>query len=115
MKPRTYIAAAVVLLLTGCMTTFRPWKLSEVKEGMNKGEIVALLGNPDSIEIKEGEESLYYSYRENYNSPLSGNPSDKYENSRALQEHDFRQSLKTYNYVVTLVGGRVTSYKEVLD
>ena len=57
-------ASAAVLLLAGCATTFKPWKLSDVEEGMDRGQVVSILGAPDRTETKDGTEYLYYTYSE---------------------------------------------------
>lgn len=103
---------AFILLTVGCATTFRPWKLSEVKEGMNMTQVVKLLGEPDSTKIQDGAELLHYSYSEEYNpTPASANTRDS-DMSREIREQQFKNSLKEYTYVVTLVDGKVLNYKE---
>lgn len=116
MKPIKHIAVVVALiLLAGCATTFRPWKLSEVQEGMDREQVVDLLGDPDSVETKDGAEYLYYSYSEDYNPPLSSDNPVEYENDRVLREYNLRRSLKEYKYAVKLVDGKVQNYKELTD
>ena len=105
-----------VALLVGCATTFRPWKLSEVEEGMDRAQVVRILGNPDSAETKNGAEFLYYSYREDYNPIPSGGaafPTDSPE--RQLRDRQAMKSLKEYAYSVKLVDGKVQNYKELTE
>jgi len=117
MKPIKYITAVVAFVLfAGCATTFRPWVLSEVKEGMDRAQVVHLLGDPDSVEMKDGAEYLYYSYNEDYNPPLSGGSNQTADSpERKLQEHQIKKSFKEYKYVVKLVDGKVQDYKELTD
>ncbi len=116
MKSMEYITVGVALaLLVGCATTFRPWKLSEVEEGMDRGKVVGILGEPDSVETKDGAEFLYYNYSENYNPPPASVDAQSYDANRKFREHQLQRSLKEYKYVVKLVGGKVLSYKELTD
>ena len=112
---RSITVGVALLLLAGCATTFRPWKLSDVKEGMSKKQVVGLLGQPDSVQTKNGEEILHYSYSEAYNPPpaggLSGQPPDSPE--QRIQAQEIKRSVKEHNYVVRLVDGKVQSYEEV--
>ncbi len=94
---------ALITLLLGCATTFRPWEFSEVKEGMDRAQVVKLFGEPDRVESKEGADFLYYSYHEDY-APAS---------EEGIQGHQARRSMKTQNYVVKLVDGKVQSTKEL--
>ncbi len=94
---------ALIALLLGCATTFRPWEFNEVKEGMDRAQVVKLIGEPDRVESKEEADFLYYSYHEDYD-PASG---------EGIQEHQARRSMKTQNYVVKLVDGKVQSTKEL--
>ncbi len=94
---------AVFALLVGCTTTFRPWEFDEVKEGMDRAQVVKLFGEPDRVESKDGAEFLYYSYHKDYN-PMSG---------EEIQGHQASQSMKTQNYVVEMVDGKVQSSKEL--
>lgn len=114
MKTIKYLLPVVVLgLLFGCATTFRPWKLSEIKEGMDKPQVIKVLGEPDAEETKDGVESLYYSYRENYNPSPAADSIRSREASRELRDQQIKQSLKKYSYVVKLVNGKVQTYKEL--
>ncbi len=111
-----YITIGVALaLLAGCATTFRPWKLSEVEEGMDRGKVVGVLGEPDSVETKDGAEFLYYTYSENYNPPPASVDGQGYDANREFREHQLQRSLKEYRYVVKLADGKVLSYKELTD
>ncbi len=116
MKSMNHIALlASLFLLLGCATTFRPWSLSEIEEGMDRIRVVGILGEPDSVEMKDGAEFLYYSYSENYN-PAPSNFDAQVDNARRRQrERQIERSLRTYRYVVTLFDGKVQSYKELVD
>lgn len=105
-------AVVALVLLSGCATTFRPWKLSEVEEGMDRAQVVHILGEPDLVETKNGAEYLHYSYREDYNPPLTIDPTDAPAANRGLQS---QQRLKEYKYAVKLVDGKVQDYKELTD
>jgi len=118
MKAIKHITVGVaLLLLAGCATTFRPWKLSEVKEGMDRKQVVAVLGEPDSVEMKDGMEIMHYSYSEDYNPPpasgLGNQPIDSPE--RQMQDQQIKRSVQEHKYIVKLVGGKVQDYKELSD
>ncbi len=101
MKLITYITLVVALaFLVGCATTFRPWKLSEVEDGMDRAQVVRILGEPNSVETKDGAEFLTYTYSEDYNPYLADNSPRKMDSP----------SLHTYS--VKLVDGAVQDYKE---
>ncbi len=109
------VVVVALALLVGCATTFRPWKLSEVEEGMDRAQVVHILGEPDSVETKNGAEFLYYSYSEDYNPPLTDDSIQAYDTNRHIREQHIKQSLKKYRYVVKLVDGKVQSYKELTN
>ncbi len=116
MKTRKYITAGVaLLLLAGCATTFRPWKLSDVKEGMDKKEVVAILGQPESVEMKDGAEILHYSYSEDYNPPPASGAANQSIDSpeRMIQDQQIKRSVQEHKYTVKLVDGKVLGYKEL--
>jgi hypothetical protein len=116
MKLMKHTAAVVALvLLAGCATTFRPWKLSEVEEGMDRAQVVHILGEPDFVETKDGAELLHYSYREDYNPPLTIDAHAPDAANRGLQNQQIQQGLKQYKYAVKLVDGKVQDYKELAD
>jgi outer membrane protein assembly factor BamE (lipoprotein component of BamABCDE complex) len=104
-----------LMLVAGCATTFRPWNLAEVKEGMDRAEVVAILGEPDSVESKDGAEWLYYSYSEDLNLPLSDDSLKAYEANRELRQRQISRSLRVYRYSVKLVDGTVQTYTELQD
>lgn len=108
----TIISAAVgLLLIAGCATTFKPWKLSDVREGMDKSEVIGILGAPDSSETKDGAEYLYYTYREE----LAPRASVSLETAEGVDRRvdELNRTIKEYKYSVILVEGRVVSYKEL--
>lgn len=116
MKPTRHVALVLSLaLLAGCATTFRPWKLSEIREGMARAEVVRILGDPDFSEMGNGAEFLHYSYRENYNPPLASDPTRTYDTGNRFQARQLRRSLKEYKFAIKLVEGRVQDYKELTD
>lgn len=108
---KSFVAAGLAALLaTGCSTTFKPWKLSEVQEGMSRSEVIAVLGEPDYTVEKDGAEYLYYTYAEE--------PRDSgYE----LVTHDDMQrkakalsrSFDETEYEVVVVEGKLINYKEL--
>lgn len=116
MKPIKQITlVATLVLLMGCATTFRPWNLSEISEGMDRAQVVQILGEPDSTEQKEGEELLYYSYREDRSPSFQNDTIQAYEANRDIEKQQIKKSLEEYKYVVTLVDGKVANYKEIQD
>jgi len=109
-----YILSVIALgLLFGCSTTFRPWKLSEVQEGMDRAQVIKILGEPNSVETKDGAEILLYTYSEDYNPPLSSNAVQSQDAVQKIQDQRIKNSLKEYKYSVKLVDGKVLSYKEI--
>ena len=116
MKPIKYIVCIVVLaFLAGCTTAFRPWLLSDVKEGMDRQEVIAILGTPDSSEIQGEAEYLYYSYAEGYNPSFSDHSIEDDQAFKKMRDKEFEQSLSEYKYVVTLIDDKMQGYKEVTD
>jgi len=103
MKTTKYISLALIALLVGCATTFRPWEFSEVKEGMDRAQVVKIIGEPDRVESKAGSETLYYSYHEAYD-PTSDD---------GMRDSQVKRSMKTRNYEVKIVDGKVQTAKEV--
>ena len=102
-----------IFLIAGCATTFKPWKLSDIQEGMNKDQVVKALGNPDFVVTKDGEECLYYTYREEL-APVSDVSLETDEGIERRVE-GFNRTLNEYKYEVKLVDGKVLSYKELKD
>jgi len=104
MKTKSYISAiALLALLVGCTTTIRPYTFEQVAVGMDKAQVEKLIGEPDRIEAKDGAEFLYYSYNEDYNptGPDGG-----------FQTQQAKRSMKTRNYVIKLVDGKVATAEE---
>lgn len=110
----TFVMLSLVLIL-GCTTTFRPWKLSEIEEGMSRQQVVQILGEPDSVSTKDGADLLYYSYRESYNPPMSSDDINAPRAGGGFEEKQLKRSMKEYKYVVKLVDGEVQHYKELID
>jgi len=116
MKAVNPIACIVALLLVaGCATTFRPWRLSEIDEGMDRARVVQILGEPDRTEMKDGSEFLYYSYTEDYTSPLGSDSAAAYDADLELRKQQIKNSLKVYRYSVKIVDGKVQSYAEIQE
>ena len=105
MKTIKHISCVALLfaLLFGCATTFRPWEFSKVEEGMDRAQVEKILGEPNRVESKDGAEFLYFSYNQDYD-PISG---------EAIQAKQAKRSMKTQNYVVKMVDGKVQSTKEL--
>lgn len=102
-----------LVLLAGCATSFRPWKLSEVQEGMDRAQVVSVLGEPTSVEMAEGAEYLHYTYSEDYNPTPADMDVRATDSTLSLREQEVKRSFKEYKYVVKLVDGKVQSYKEI--
>lgn len=113
---RYYLSLSAVLILTGCATTFRPWSLSEVTEGMDRSEVVQILGEPDYVFVKDGAEHLRYTYQEDF--MPSSMPAD-INHDRAFDEQmhirQIERSMQILMYDVILVDGKVLNYKEVTN
>jgi hypothetical protein len=105
------LLAAVVLFLAGCATTFVPWKLSDVKEGMARDQVVKLLGEPDYTADKDGAQFLYYSYMEEP-LPMSETTMDSHV-AMDQRANSFSRTLKDSKYEVMLIEGKVINYKEL--
>jgi outer membrane protein assembly factor BamE (lipoprotein component of BamABCDE complex) len=116
MKPLKCIVFVVTLvLLSGCTTTFRPWLLSDVQEGMDRAQVEAILGTPDSVTMQDGAEYLHYIYSEGYNPSLSSSSALAYDANAEFQVREIKESFKEHRYAVKLVDGKVLSYKEEQD
>ncbi|MEE9369584.1 MAG: outer membrane protein assembly factor BamE [Pontiella sp.] len=110
---RAMAFGVAVFLIAGCATTFKPWKLSEIKEGMEKDQVHKILGAPDFVINKDGAEYLYYIYSEEL-SPVSSVSLDSNEGIERRVE-EFNRTLKEYKYEVMIVDNEVVNYKELLD
>ncbi len=103
MKIINYISfIALFALLVGCATTIRPYTFEQVSEGMDQAQVENLIGKPDRVESKDGAEFLHYSYHEDY---------DPGSNS-GIQTQQAKRSMKTRNYVIKMVDGKVETAKE---
>jgi outer membrane protein assembly factor BamE (lipoprotein component of BamABCDE complex) len=108
---RTVLAVTVAsLLVAGCATTFKPWKLSEIQDGMDRDQVVKVLGAPDYTENKDGTEYLYYSFTEEPAPPSSASNDPAAMDRRAKE---LSRTLDKQKYEVVLLDGKVTSYKEL--
>lgn len=115
-KIKTIQAVAVgvaVILIAGCATTFKPWKLSDVQEGMDKDQVIKSLGEPDSVVTTNGAEHLYYSYQEDL-APVSDVTLEA-EGGIDRRVEEFDRTLETSKYEVIIVDGKVVNYKEIQD
>ena len=107
-----FLSVVSVGFLLGCATTFQPSELSKLKVGMNRDEILLLLGKPDSSKkIANGGEILVYTYCEDY---VHNSDDDSFSTtySSSLEKRQFEKSLKTDTYVVHLVDGKMVDYKK---
>jgi len=111
---KSVLAAGVaLLLLAGCATTFKPWKLSEIQEGMSRDQVVQILGNPDYTVNKNGAEYLYYSYQEELTPINEGSLNNDAAIERRVEQ--ITNTFKDYKYEVMVVEGKVVNYKELTD
>lgn len=104
MKTVNYISfIALFTLLVGCATTIRPYTFEQVTEGMDQAQVENLIGKPDRVESKDGAEFLHYSYHEDYDpTGLNG----------GIQTQQAKRSMKTRNYVIKMVDGKVETAEE---
>lgn len=109
---RSFLAAGLILLAAGCATTFKPWKLSEVQEGMSREEIVSVLGQPDYTVNKDGAEYLYYSYAEQ---PRGPGYDDLSNDSIERKAEDLSRSFNVTKFEIVIVDGKMINYKELDD
>ncbi len=113
---RYFLALGAVLVLAGCATTFRPWSLSEVTEGMERDRVIQLLGEPDYVFLKDGAEHLRYTYQEDF--APSSMPVD-IAHERAVDQRRqamlVERSMQILEYDVILIDGKVLNYKEVTN
>lgn len=96
---RPLAACALALALTGCATSAS--RLTNLRVGMTKPEVIQTLGQPHSSEVRDGIESLYFN--------LSVN---------RVAEGMFIGVMRPLNigkrfYKVELVNGKVRSYYQV--
>ena len=115
MKTMRYLLSlGAVLILAGCATTFRPWSLSEVTEGMGRSEVVQILGEPDDVFEKDGAEYMRYTYQEDF-IPYSMPADITHDRPINDQMHatQIERSMQVLVYDVILVDGKVLNYKEV--
>jgi len=105
------LTVLTVCLLVGCATTFKPWSLSEVQEGMERSEVIRLLGEPDYVVNKNGSEYLYYSYQEEMSTVADVTLESPEGLERRIDE--FNRKIREYKYEVVLVDGKLINYKEL--
>ena len=92
---QTPILLVVSIFLVGCVTTAA--KLNELRPGMERTEVVKLIGTPTSTGFIDGAEYLYYRL------PRSGH------------EAHMSRGMAGQDYAVRLVNGRVDSYGRTQD
>jgi outer membrane protein assembly factor BamE (lipoprotein component of BamABCDE complex) len=68
--------AAVLMIVAGC--TMPRQKMAEVQVGMTRPQVVAILGEPDSAEARDGQTALIYSFWRDFWSRRPGDYSDRY-------------------------------------
>lgn len=100
------------LIISGCTTTFRPWNLSQIHEGMGREQVVMILGDPDFTEVRNGVEEMHYSYQEDYNPSAASIPFYDEKTDMAFRDLENGRRFRQYEYVVTLEKGTVTGYEE---
>jgi len=113
---RYFLVLGAVLILVGCATTFRPWSLSEVTEGMDRSEVIQILGEPDYVFVKDGAEHLRYTYQEDF-IPYSM-PADIAQDrpiNDQIHTTQIERSMEVLVYDVILLDGKVLNYKEVTE
>jgi outer membrane protein assembly factor BamE (lipoprotein component of BamABCDE complex) len=117
MKTYSLILVSVLVfpLLFGCATSFRPWLLSEVTEGMGRDQVLATLGEPEHIEVVGHAEHLHYTYQEDYTPMLGASDFGTMDMNSPFQQKQVDRSLEVYHYVVILAEGKVINYKELSD
>jgi outer membrane protein assembly factor BamE (lipoprotein component of BamABCDE complex) len=109
---RTVLAVTVAsLLLAGCATTFKPWQLSEVQEGMDRDQVVKILGEPDYTVNKDGSEYLYYSYEEE--PPVNAAPSIEGQDNIERRAEELSRVFNEIKYEIVMVDGKLINYKEL--
>lgn len=114
MKTIRYAPGLIALfVVAGCATTFRPWNLSMIREGMDRGEVVQILGEPDFTEVREGGEAMHYTYQEDYNPSSASIPFYDTNSDMAFRDLNNGRRFRQYEYVVTLNEGKVTGYREL--
>ncbi|QBG48868.1 outer membrane protein assembly factor BamE [Verrucomicrobia bacterium S94] len=109
---RSVLVAGVVVLLAGCATSFKPWKLSDVREGMTREEVESVLGRPDAEESRNGAEYLYYTYEEEARGAEIYDPVNQDMKRKA---EVLTRILSESRYEVVLVDGKLINYKEITD
>lgn len=107
-----FAVTCLSLLIAGCATTFKPWQLSEVQEGMSREQVVGTLGEPDFSVDKDGAEYLYYSYSQDLSpATAAGYGEDNLDRKAEM----LSQSLSVTKYEVVLMDGKLVNYKELED
>lgn len=106
------VAGITSLLIAGCATSFKPWKLSDVEEGMDRDQVIKILGEPDYVVETNSSETLYYTYRAEM-TPASSTLDSQEDIDRRVKE--LTGTLTESKYEVVMFADKMISYKEVKD
>ena len=101
---------SLLLLFTGCSTTFKPWTLSQLSPGMTTEQVTQKLGAPHHISQKDGSVIYHYTYTEPI--PLQNEIVMQREDSVLPMRTEPHVEINTYHYEVVLVDGKLMNYKE---
>tara|TARA_A200000113_G_scaffold209171_2_gene208032 strand:- start:96 stop:440 length:345 start_codon:yes stop_codon:yes gene_type:complete len=102
---------SVLLFITGCSITFKPWVLSNLTSGMTVDQVERQLGQPDRISHKDDTVIYHYTYTE----PIALQQENiiRQDDYTVLPRRDEpRLEIKTYTYEVLFVDGKLMNYKE---
>ncbi|MBT8042760.1 MAG: outer membrane protein assembly factor BamE [Pontiella sp.] len=113
MKTMSLLLIVLTLFVAGCATTFKPWLLSEIHEGMDRQQVIKILGEPDYAASEDETEYLYYTYAEL--PPPAIDFSMESESTMERQIQNIKRSLTEYKYEVMIADGKVVNYKELTD
>ena len=80
---------------------------------MSRDQVVQILGEPDFVETTDEGALLHYSYREDYNPPLSVGDYNTPGADYSVEDQQFKRSAKEHLFVVKLVDGKVLDYEEL--
>jgi outer membrane protein assembly factor BamE (lipoprotein component of BamABCDE complex) len=68
MFKKVVITAAAALMLAGCATSAK--RLAQISPGMTKGQVISVLGNPESVSGQGSAEVFTYTLSNSWNSPV---------------------------------------------
>lgn len=72
-----YLAVALLLCVVGCGPMPRE-RMKDIEVGMTRPQVIAILGEPDSAEARDGRTALIYSFWRDFWSRRPGDYSDRY-------------------------------------